>query len=138
MSILVVGRNNNDVNQITNSSKFTLKEGKIIYKDNPSIQITYLTVHRSKGLEESNIIIINLTNKTNGFPNQITNNEILRYVTCQHSVYPFDEERRLFYVALTRTKNKVYLLVPTKNESVFVKEIKKNYKKQIKIIRHIK
>ena len=138
MSILVIGRNNNDVNVITNNSKFTLENDRIIYKDNPSIQITYLTVHRSKGLEESNVIIINLSNKINGFPNQIINNKILKYVTCKDSVYPFDEERRLFYVALTRTKNKVYLLVPNKNESVFVKEIKKHYKKQIKIIKDIK
>ena len=137
MSILVVGRNNNDVNQITNSSKFTLKEGKIIYENNPNIQITYLTVHRSKGLEESSVILINLTNNKNGFPNQITNNRILQYVTCKENVYPFDEERRLFYVALTRTKNKVYLLTPIKNESIFVKEIRKNFKKHIKLSKKI-
>lgn len=49
-------------------------------------------------------------------------------------MYPFEEERRLFYVALTRTKNYVYLLVDKNNESVFVKELKKDYKKNIQII----
>ena len=41
--------------------------------------------------------------------------------------YPFEEERRLFYVALTRTKNKVYILGPNKKEkkSEFVIEIEK-------------
>ena len=46
-----------------------------------------------------------------------------------------EEERRLMYVALTRTKNKTYLLTPEKNESEFIKEIKKNHKKEIKIVK---
>ena len=137
-SILVLGRNNFDVKLVTNNSKFTIDENKIIYKNNPNITIHYLTMHRSKGLEESNVIIINLINKKTGFPNKIANDKILKYVTCQEDDYPLAEERRLMYVALTRTKNKTYLLTPEKNESEFVKEIKKNYKKQIKIVRNNK
>ena len=41
--------------------------------------------------------------------------------TCDNFLY--EEERRLFYVALTRTKNKVILLVPYENSSCFVGEI---------------
>ena len=134
-SILVLGRNNFDINLVTNNSKFTKEENRIIYKNNPNIKINYLTIHRSKGLEESNVIIINLTNKKTGFPNQITDDKILKYVTCKEDDYPLAEERRLMYVALTRTKNKTYLLTPEKNESEFVKEIKKDYKKKIKIVR---
>lgn len=137
-SILVLGRNNFDVKLVTNNSKFTINESNIIYKNNPNITIYYLTIHRSKGLEESNVIIINLINKKTGFPNKIANDKILKYVTCQEDDYPLAEERRLMYVALTRTKNKTYLLTPEKNESEFVKEIKKNYKKQIKIVRNNK
>ena len=38
---------------------------------------------------------------------------------------PYAEERRLFYVALTRTRNKVYLVVPNNriNKSPFINEI---------------
>ena len=77
--------------------------------------------------------MINLENKINGFPNQIKDEKILRLVSPNFEKYPYSEERRLFYVALTRTKNYVYLLVPKNNESIFVKEIKKDYKDKIKI-----
>ena len=69
-----------------------------------------------------------------GFPSQIKNNKILRLVSKSSAKYPYDEERRLFYVALTRTKNKIYLLIPNKNQSIFVKELWKNYKKLIEKI----
>ena len=93
----------------------------------------YLTIHRSKGLEEENVILINLTNYRTGFPNKITDHRIISYVKCKEDNYPYSEERRLMYVALTRTKNKIYLLVPKTNKSIFVKEIEKDYRKKIKI-----
>ena len=82
-----------------------------------------MTVHKSKGLEEENVIIINLENNFLGFPNQIKDDKILRLVSRQFEKYPYSEERRLFYVALTRTKNYVYLLVPNKNKSIFITEL---------------
>ena len=112
---------------LTRNNYFIYQENNLIYKKNKNIKIKYLTIHRSKGLEEENVILINLTNKKNGFPNKIENEQIIKYVSCKEDDYPYAEERRLMYVALTRTKNKVYLLTPLKNESVFVKEIKKEY-----------
>lgn len=81
-------------------------------------------MHKSKGLEEESVVIINLENKLLGFPNKIVDDKVLKLLTTDVDKYPYSEERRLFYVALTRTKNKVYLLVPNKNESIFVEEIK--------------
>ncbi|MBQ6816944.1 MAG: hypothetical protein IJO27_00770 [Bacilli bacterium] len=97
--------------------------------------MTYLTVHRSKGLEEENVIVINLKNNNLGFPNQITDHQVLKHVSCKEDNYPHAEERRLFYVAITRTKNTTYLLTPKKNESIFITELKKEYKNKIKIVR---
>ena len=90
--------------------------------------MTYLTVHRSKGLEEENVIIINLTNDKLGFPNKLKDDKILRHISLKPNSFPYDEERRLFYVALTRTKNKVYIMVPIFNKSVFIRELKKMIK----------
>lgn len=132
-SILILGRNNNDINLILDKKYFKYKDEKIIYLNNPDIKIRYLTVHKSKGLEDENVIIINLENKINGFPNQIKDERILRLVSPNFEKYLYSEERRLFYVALTRTKNYVYLLVPKNNESIFIKELKKDYKDKIKI-----
>ena len=131
--ILVLGRNNNDVNLILNKKYFKLVNDNIIYLENSNIKITYLTIHKSKGLEEENVIIINLENKLLGFPNKIIDSKILRFVSSESDKFSYSEERRLFYVALTRTKNYVFLLVPKNNESVFVSELVRDYKKKIKI-----
>ena len=58
---------------------------------------------------------------------------LLRFVTKTKINYPYDEERRLFYVALTRTKEKVYLFTPI-NSSIFVNELIDDYKNEIEII----
>ena len=126
--ILVLGRNNNDVQMIL-GNKFRLQgQGKIIYNLNTKISINYLTMHKAKGLEEENVIIINLLDDALGFPCKIKDDKILRFVNKKFDNFPYSEERRLFYVALTRTKNYVYLLVPKIKQSIFVKELLKNKK----------
>ena len=129
-NILVLGRNNNDIYKVLDNEVKLFKD-KIIYKDK---NIRYLTVHKSKGLEEDNVILINLENSILGFPSKIENNKILNYVLNEKDNYPYEEERRLFYVALTRTKNYVYLLVNKDKESIFVKELIKDNKDEINIL----
>ncbi len=131
--ILVLGRNNNDVYMVI-SDLFKLKDNKIIYIKDESIDIYYLTVHKSKGLEEENVIVINLIDDLIGFPCQIKDESVLRFVNNNYKKYPYSEERRLFYVAITRTKNYVYLLAPKTHESIFIKELKKDSKRLSKVI----
>jgi len=133
-NILVLGRNNNDINMLVDDNYFCVDGENIILFDNKDIKIRYLTVHKSKGLEEENVIIINLIDRINGFPNKIVNDKVLRFVSNNKEKYPYSEERRLFYVALTRTKNSVFLLVPKKCESIFITELKHDYKNKIKVI----
>ena len=112
---LILGRNNTD---------------KDIFnvQDKP-----FLTIHKSKGLEEDNIILINLTNNNNSLPSKIKNHKIINKL-IKTDYYPYEEERRLFYVALTRTRNNIYLLVPKSNYSIFIKELMKNYKNYIEYL----
>jgi DNA helicase-4 len=124
-NILLLGRNNKDINDYFNNID---ENGYINNK------LRYLTIHKSKGLEEDNVIIINTKDDILGFPSKLENNKIINYVLNEKDSYPYEEERRLFYVALTRTKNKVYLLVNKNSESIFVKEIVKNCKNNIQII----
>lgn len=129
-NVLVLIRNNNDINKIL--TKEIVTENNIIkYKD---MNIKYLTVHRSKGLEEETVIIINLEDNDWGFPNKIKDEKILKYILPKKEKYKYAEERRLFYVALTRTKNEVYLLVNKNNKSNFIKEIVNNGNKYIETI----
>ena len=87
-----------------------------------------MTAHASKGLGYDNVIVINGKNEMFGFPSKIENDPILNYVIKQDNAIDAAEERRLFYVAMTRTKNRVYFVAPEKNPSEFLLEIKHDYK----------
>ena len=134
-TILILGRNNFDVNPLIDSKLFLLKDDDLIYVDKKEIKIKYLTVHRAKGLEFQNVIIINMLNKKNGFPNKIKANYLLKYFYKDQKEIEYAEERRLFYVAITRTKDTNYILTIKNKESVFVKELIKSNGKHINIIR---
>ena len=128
--ILVLGRNNNDINNYIDNL-FQKKDNFFTYNE---IRFRYLTIHKSKGLESENVILINMEDNLLGMPTKIKDEKILKYVNNTKDYFPYEEERRLFYVALTRTKNRVYIICPYKKESIFIKELRKN-KKNIKIIK---
>ena len=107
--LFVLSRNNKDLENINIKG--------IKYKK--------MSVHKSKGLQAKYIFLINVNSNKNGFPNKYIDHNILKYVNNYKDYYPFEEERRLFYVALTRCKNRVYLFVPKYKESIFIKEIKR-------------
>lgn len=100
--VVVLGRNNSDLIGINGIS---------------------MTVHKSKGLEFKNVIVVNLSDCINGFPCKIGYDDVFKYVINVKNDYPFDEERRLFYVALTRTIDRCFLFVSRKNPSIFINEI---------------
>lgn len=134
-SVYILGRYNSDLNNL--APMFSDKKNGLschIRRDNQqnleSIQISefkemkicFSTIHRSKGLEADYVIVMGLSNDKHGFPSKIENDPVLDLVLPAKDQYPFEEERRLFYVALTRTKNKVYLLADAVRPSEFVTE----------------
>ena len=83
-----------------------------------------MTVHRSKGLESDYVVLINADDNLFGFPNQIEDDETIKLLLSKQNDYLYDEERRLFYVALTRTKKIVYVVTSKNNPSIFINEMK--------------
>lgn len=124
-NVLLLERYNNDIDTILNNNLFIRKNHEnIIYKKHEDMKIDYLTIHKSKGLEYDNCILINAIDDKYGFPSKIEDEEIiilLKPKIEENIFYP--EERRLFYVAMTRTKNKLYILVPKSKTSSFIREI---------------
>ncbi len=125
--ILVLGRHSFDINEfikLTPNSKIKYYERseKLEIKGFEDLDIKYITVHKSKGLEADNVILLNLKNHLLGFPNKMTDDPMLSLLLSDDEEYRFAEERRLFYVALTRTKNEVVLLIPT-DVSLFAEEL---------------
>ncbi len=128
--ILVLGRNNKDILKYIDTT-YTIKDDIYTYNN---ISFRYLTIHKSKGLESENVIIINNEDSIVGLPSLLKDEKILKHVNNTKDLFPYEEERRLFYVALTRTKKRTYLISPYKNESIFIKELK-TYKKNILTIK---
>ena len=88
------------------------------------IRLRCTSVHRSKGLESDYVFVFGLNNSFTGFPNTLEDDEILKPLLPEKEEYPDAEERRLFYVALTRAKKGCYLIIPKFQESYFCDEIK--------------
>jgi len=131
--IMILGRNNKDI--------FEYLDDEIKF-DHETVQyngfaIKYFTVHKSKGLEAEHVIILNCDNSALGFPNKIENNPIIDKLIANNEM-KYAEERRLFYVAITRCKENTYLVYNKNNPSIFLKEIKKITKKQLKHINYFK
>ena len=124
--VLILGRNNKDINEILCKNLITTNDYmKINYFKKPNLKIEYKTVHKSKGLDADYVIVLNLNNKLNGFPNKMENDPILDFVNNKKDEdIDYAEERRLFYVALTRTKNNVYVFHKSINYSQFIDELK--------------
>lgn len=119
--ILILGRNQKDIYEYIDKD-FEYNNGILKYNNK---EYKYLTIHSAKGLEEDFVILLNVSNSTYGLPNKIENHNILSYVSSKEDDYPFAEERRVFFVAITRCKFKTYLMVPKNNPSIFIEEIKK-------------
>lgn len=127
-SILMVGRYNYDRYKLINTKMFQEIAGnKIKCLKYPGANISFMTAHSSKGLGFDNVIILNMFEGKFGFPCQIEDDPIMKLVTYEDRTIPFAEERRLFYVALTRTKNRVYIATPIHKPSRFLIELIKDY-----------
>ena len=119
--ILILSRNNKDVKKY-----LTLEQEKRILSLK---NVKYSTIHSAKGLEAEVVVIINLEDSIIGFPSKIKEHKLIEKTFFKEKI-KYEEERRLFFVALTRSMTYVYLLEP-KNPSSFLKEIKKDNKKYI-------
>ena len=109
-SVLVLGRYNNSKDALP--SKLPWEE--------------FSTVHSAKGREADYVVVLDLKDGRWGFPSRIEDNSLLELVLPPSSgrTYPFAEERRLFYVAITRARIGAYLVTDPKWPSTFVTELR--------------
>ncbi|WP_025069271.1 UvrD-helicase domain-containing protein, partial [Bacteroides gallinarum] len=100
----------------------SIKEGNKFFYMIGGRKIEFLTVHKSKGLEADYVILLQCNKDTYGFPSLVSNDPVLNYVLTKSDQFPHGEERRLFYVAITRAKMKTLVLYDKRFPSVFVDE----------------
>ena len=123
-NILVLGRNNHDLKTILNDKLILISHNNLYSSIYSSLNLKFSTVHSAKGLESDYVILINAMDADLGFPNKLEDDALLNLVLNSSSSFPYSEERRLWYVALTRTKTFTYILCDYYNPSLFVEEIK--------------
>lgn len=93
----------------------------------PLLELEFITAHSSKGLECDHVILPCMTSETLGFPSRIEDDPVMALAMPGGDGYVLSEERRLFYVALTRARRSVRLITCNKRESDFVMELVKDH-----------
>ncbi len=91
-------------------------------------KIPIKTIHGSKGLEAKYVFVLGLKGGIYGFPNVYADKDIKRVILDIPVEDKEEEERRIFYVAMTRAKKKLFLISEDGNESEFLADIPKEYK----------
>lgn len=97
------------------------------YYDLERVNVKFMTVHSSKGLEADYVILPRVTSESLGFPSRIIDDPVLQLAMPGGDDHEYAEERRLFYVALTRARKTVTLITLARRESPFVAELSKQY-----------
>ena len=130
-TIFLLGRYTRDI-QCLDEGFDVVEDGegefRICFEEFPNLKIHFLTVHKSKGMECDHVIVLNLKDAKLGFPSQLEDDPLLERLMVKKEAFPYAEERRLFYVALTRAKKTCRLLVPIKNPSCFATELTSEFK----------
>jgi DNA helicase-4 len=114
-SVFVIGRYQNDQN-------YSPSDGI-----HGGVSIKFLTVHSSKGFEADYVILPRVTNDFLGFPSKVADDRILQIAMPEGDGFELSEERRLFYVALTRAKHSVTIVTIENRISPFVHELIKDF-----------
>ena len=111
-SVLVLGRYNNSRGAMPRTTA--------------PLRVEFSTVHRAKGREADYVVVLDLKNERRGFPSQVEDDPLLDLVLPSGGAtrYPHAEERRLFYVAMTRARRGAYLVTDPQQPSTFVTELR--------------
>lgn len=88
-----------------------------------NVEASGLSFHRAKGLEADYTILLDVSEGDYGVPSRIEDDELLNLVMPRPETFEFAEERRLFYVALTRASRGVFLLTNSREPSRYIREL---------------
>ncbi len=85
--------------------------------------VRFYSAHKSKGSESQHVILTDMTSGLYGFPCEIQDSSVMELAKRFESDGFIDEERRLFYVSLTRSKKFLYIYSMEQSNSMFLNEI---------------
>ncbi|OXR28416.1 helicase IV [Pseudomonas umsongensis] len=114
VTVFVLGRYKNDRQYVPESWKYHFGD---------RIEVKFKTIHTSKGDEAEYVILPGMVSR--GFPNVKSDDSVLQLVMPAGDTYQHSEERRLFYVALTRARRSVAMFTVKGKSSPFLDEMVK-------------
>lgn len=117
-SVLVLGRFHH---VLKDPELEAVKRG--LSSEHPSLKVEFMTIHAAKGKEADFVVVLGLTNGKWGFPSEKPTDALIEFLLPVAEQFPLAEERRLFYVALTRARHRVYLVYNPSQPSGFVLEL---------------
>ena len=118
VDVFVLGRYRRD-------SEFVLPHWQRLFGDR--INVSFMTVHGSKGLEADIVVVPRLVRGSYGFPSGIEDDPVLQLAMPAGDTFPHAEERRLFYVAMTRARRSVALFTVEHQMSEFATELVRDF-----------
>ncbi|MDE0096783.1 MAG: UvrD-helicase domain-containing protein, partial [Gammaproteobacteria bacterium] len=92
-------------------------------KRHPGLSLSFKSIHASKGLEADHVVILGADSGRLGLPSEIIDDPLLDLVLPEPEPYEHAEERRVFYVALTRARRSVTIIAREDQPSDFVNEL---------------
>lgn len=119
MSVYVLGRYKHDADHVPHTA------------GSKRVNVEFKTVHSSKGLEADHVILPRMTSDVMGFPSKVADDPVLQLAMPGGDSFEYAEERRLFYVALTRARQSVTLITVARSESSFVLELVRDLKLKV-------
>lgn len=127
-SVLMLGRYGSDLNLLLRNDRdglFQIDEhtDSIVFLEKPDMNITFMTAHKSKGLQRDFVFLLCCSGGLKGFPSAIPEEPLLGLLLPEVERMPHAEERRLFYVAMTRCRKKLFFVVDQSRPSRFMYEL---------------
>ena len=113
--VFILGRKNREIEAVS-------PRDLMAYRDD--LRISRGTIHKSKGLEEDIVIILGMDSGMRGFPNYGGDDPLISVFLPPSDSYLNSEDRRVMYVAMTRAREKVFLVNQSVQPSAFIGEVK--------------
>ncbi|KAB7790484.1 UvrD-helicase domain-containing protein [Bifidobacterium leontopitheci] len=131
-SVMLLGRYRSDLELIARygGGLFDIRkaaDGKgmsVTFREKPEMDIVFMTVHAAKGLQRDYVFLLCTSGGVKGFPSMIPDEPLLTLLLPESESYPHAEERRLFYVAMTRCVKKLFIVVDQHRPSRFMYELR--------------
>ncbi|MBR3252589.1 UvrD-helicase domain-containing protein [Candidatus Saccharibacteria bacterium] len=143
-NIQVISRYNKDVYRLVDFKTCKYKNARILEEKEDGVKlgwkiagvskeltVNFCSMHKSKGITRDIVFVINMNEGEKGMPSTRADEPILATMLAKPDKFPLAEERRLFYVAMTRAKEKTFIVAERKKVSRFVREIAKNLSSEI-------